>query len=333
MRTRQPPSQPTPRQPTPRSFAWFRGALLAGVLAALAACGGGTSLSVILTGTGGGTVTSAPAGIACGATCTSAFDAGTSVTLTAEPDGISAFGGWSGCASTNGTTCVVNVTSVHTVVATFVAAVSWTLHLDGSGFGAVRANDGAMQCTSDCTGEAAVPLQIEAQPLHGSAFTGWGGDCAGTSGTCTITMPTTRTVSAAFALTDLTQISFVASATGIACSTVAAGQNCQAAIRLDRSDAGVRGAQFDVRTDGATVVDVVKGAGVPGACLFASGPATVIVACPAGTTLPDGVLAQVTLTRASNGPMLLVSEDASVVNAAQQAVPVLSGALPVEARP
>ena len=329
MRFRQPP-----RQPIPRRLPWLRTGLVTGVLAVLSACGGGSSLSVVLAGSGGGTVTSTPSGIACGATCTAPFDVGTSVTLTAVPDAISGFGGWSGCDSTNGTTCVVNVTSIQTVVVTFVdAAVSWTIQVDGNGFGAVRANDGAIQCTSDCSGEAAVPLDLEAQPRHGSVFIGWGGDCAGSSATCTVDPPTTRTISAAFALTDETQISFVASTTGIACSTAAAGQTCQAAIRLDRGDAGLRGAQFDLRVEGATLVDVIKGTGVPGACLFASGPATVIVACPSGTALPDGVLAQVTLTRASDGPMLLVSEAASVVNATQQAVPVLGGALPVEARP
>lgn len=329
MRSRQPP-----RHAISRRLSWFRAGLITGALTVLSACGGGTSLSVVLAGSGGGTVTSVPAGIDCGATCTAPFDAGTSVTLTAVPDAISAFGGWSGCDSTNGTTCVVNVTTVQTVVVTFVdAAVAWTIQVDGSGFGAVRANDGAIQCTLDCSGEAAVPLDIEAQPRHGSAFTGWGGDCAGTSATCTVDSPTTRTVTAAFALTDQTQISFVASTTGIACSTVAAGQTCQAAVRLDRGEGGLRGAQFDLRAEGAALVDVVEGTGVPGACLFAAGPATVIVACPSGTVLPDGVLAQVTLTRASNGPMLLVIESASVVNATQQAVPVLGGALPVEARP
>lgn len=329
MRTRQPG-----RASFPRRLAWAHGALLAGVLTTLAACGGGTSVSVTLAGSGGGMVTSDPVGISCGTTCSAPFDAGTSVTLTAVPDAASAFGGWSGCAVSTGPTCVVNVTTVHSVVATFVdAAVSWTFQLDGNGFGVVRANDGAIQCTSDCTGEAAVPLQLEAHALHGSAFTGWGDDCAGTDTTCSVTTPTSRTVSATFAFTDQTQISFVPSTVGIACSTVATGQSCQATIRMDGSDAGVRGAQFDVRAEGASITDVVKGGGVPGGCLFAAGPSTVIVACPSGTSLPDGVLAQVSIARESDGPLLFVSEGASVVDALQQLVPVLGGALPVEARP
>jgi hypothetical protein len=50
-------------------------------------------------GTGSGTVTSSPAGIDCGGTCTtdtSEFDAGAPVTLTAAAAPGSAFAGWSG---------------------------------------------------------------------------------------------------------------------------------------------------------------------------------------------------------------------------------------------
>ena len=44
----------------------------------------------------GGTVTSAPAGIACGATCSHNFGIGTLLILHAQPDGASKFTGWSG---------------------------------------------------------------------------------------------------------------------------------------------------------------------------------------------------------------------------------------------
>ena len=54
------------------------------------------SLSVSTTGAGSGTVTSAPAGIDCGADCSEPYDEGTVVTLTATPDAGSTFTGWSG---------------------------------------------------------------------------------------------------------------------------------------------------------------------------------------------------------------------------------------------
>lgn len=54
------------------------------------------NLGVTVAGTGQGTVTSAPAGIACAADCTEAYPLGTVVTLTATPDRKSRFAGWSG---------------------------------------------------------------------------------------------------------------------------------------------------------------------------------------------------------------------------------------------
>src|SRR5207302_7004712 len=55
------------------------------------------TLSVGTAGTGSGTVTSNPAGITCGATCSASYTSGTTVTLTASAAGGSTFSGWSGC--------------------------------------------------------------------------------------------------------------------------------------------------------------------------------------------------------------------------------------------
>ncbi|MEO5765878.1 MAG: hypothetical protein ABIR52_11255 [Casimicrobiaceae bacterium] len=48
---------------------------------------------------GAGTVSSAPAGINCGSTCSTGFNFGTPVTLNAVPAAGRAFGGWSGACS------------------------------------------------------------------------------------------------------------------------------------------------------------------------------------------------------------------------------------------
>ncbi|MDE2180609.1 MAG: hypothetical protein KGJ40_07160, partial [candidate division NC10 bacterium] len=58
--------------------------------------GGLTTLTVTKAGTGSGTVTSSPAGINCGSTCSGSFASGTAVTLTATADAGSTFAGWSG---------------------------------------------------------------------------------------------------------------------------------------------------------------------------------------------------------------------------------------------
>jgi hypothetical protein len=55
----------------------------------------GRKLTVVTSGNAAGTVTSSPAGIACGATCSALFADGDPVTLTAHPGPHSLFAGWS----------------------------------------------------------------------------------------------------------------------------------------------------------------------------------------------------------------------------------------------
>jgi hypothetical protein len=78
------------------------------------------SLTVTKFGTGSGTVTSGPAGISCGATCTANFNAGATVTLTAAAAGGSVFAGWTGAGCSGTGTCVVTMGGATAVTATFV---------------------------------------------------------------------------------------------------------------------------------------------------------------------------------------------------------------------
>ena len=67
------------------------------------------ALTVILTGTGSGTVSSQPKGIDCGGTCSATFDNGTGVTLTPAAAAGSEFGGWGGaCTGTAGCTVTMD---------------------------------------------------------------------------------------------------------------------------------------------------------------------------------------------------------------------------------
>jgi hypothetical protein len=78
------------------------------------------ALSTVTMGSGSGAVTSSPAAINCGSTCSSTFASGTSVTLNASPASGSSFAGWSGaCAGTGA--CTVSMTSAKSVTATFTA--------------------------------------------------------------------------------------------------------------------------------------------------------------------------------------------------------------------
>ena len=79
----------------------------------------GLQLVVSRSGTGAGTVVSAPAGVNCGATCALEFNFGTVVTLTASPSSGSNFTGWSGGGCSGSGTCIVTMNTATPVTATF----------------------------------------------------------------------------------------------------------------------------------------------------------------------------------------------------------------------
>ena len=81
-----------------------------------------STLTVQLGGVGTGGVTSAPAGISCGAgggACSQTVDNGTSISLTATANAGSAFGGWGGVCSGNAPTCTVTMDGNKSAVAYF----------------------------------------------------------------------------------------------------------------------------------------------------------------------------------------------------------------------
>jgi GH25 family lysozyme M1 (1,4-beta-N-acetylmuramidase) len=94
-------------------------------------------------GSGAGTVSSSPARIECGTTCTAPFAVGSTVTLTAEADSASVFVGWGGGCSGGGATCSFPVSSPTDVVATFASVVSVEQDGAGTGFGWGRVPDPA----------------------------------------------------------------------------------------------------------------------------------------------------------------------------------------------
>src|SRR5262249_22154152 len=102
-------------------------------------------LNISKTGSGTGTVSSSPAGIDCGSTCSANFDEGTQVTLHAAPTAGSVFTGWSGdCSGTSD--CVVTMSQARSATPSFVLGntPSWTVNLS------TDHDDGA--CTiADCT--------------------------------------------------------------------------------------------------------------------------------------------------------------------------------------
>jgi hypothetical protein len=154
------------------------------------------TLSVSVTGSG--TVTSSPAGISCGSTCSAGYAPGTQVTLTAAPASGWKFNGWTNACSGTGT-CSVTMNSAQSVTATFVQ-LTFTLSVSLTGSGSVTSNPPGISCPSTCNASfnSGIPVTLTATPTQGMSFIGWsGGGCSG-SGGCTVTMSAAENVSAAF---------------------------------------------------------------------------------------------------------------------------------------
>ena len=80
----------------------------------------GYPLTAQIQGPGAGTVTSSPAGVACPPACDDVYPAGSSVSLTAQPDAASEFDSWSGaCTGPDPASCTVTIDRSRTVTATF----------------------------------------------------------------------------------------------------------------------------------------------------------------------------------------------------------------------
>jgi hypothetical protein len=161
------------------------------------------AISVAKGGTGSGTVTSVPAGISCGATCSASFDYGSVVTLSAAPATGSAFAGWSGGGCTGTAPCMVTVSAAAQVTATFtLLQYPLTITKSGTGAGQVTSSPAGISCGNSCAANydygTMVTLTPTADPTT-SDFAGWSGDCTGT-GACVVTIDAARNVTASFTL-------------------------------------------------------------------------------------------------------------------------------------
>jgi hypothetical protein len=76
-------------------------------------------VQLTVTKTGRGSITSAPAGISCGTTCSAPFASGSQVTLTATPEAEYPFQGWGGACSGAAPTCRLTLTAATSVSARF----------------------------------------------------------------------------------------------------------------------------------------------------------------------------------------------------------------------
>ncbi len=160
------------------------------------------TLSVV--NAGGGTVTSSPAGINCGSTCSQSYPAGTTVVLTATPDKSALFHGWTGACTGGSTTCTVALNASASVTAEFAeilaAPSKYGLHVVVNGAGTVTSSPAGISCGSACGAAFAAnsSVTLSAVSAAGWSFAGWSGACSGAASPCTVTMSEARNVGAAF---------------------------------------------------------------------------------------------------------------------------------------
>ncbi len=155
------------------------------------------TVTVSLAGSGSGQVTSAPAGIDCGATCSASFADSQTVVLTPLSDPGSVFAGWSGdpgCA-----TGTVSGPADVSCIATFdlLGTATLTVVKDGTGEGIVLSDPAGIFCGATCSATFGQFARVDlvAEAAAGSVFVGFGGDpdCAdgflslGSATTCVAT--------------------------------------------------------------------------------------------------------------------------------------------------
>jgi len=162
--------------------------------------GGRPTLTVVRNGSG--LVTSSPAGIDCGTTCTASYEVDTMVTLTATPlDGFN-FSAWSGCDSVSGTTCTLAMTAARWITAAF-SQPTLTVSKAGTGRGDVTSNVPGLVCgpaDDTCTASysTGTALTLTAAPVAGSTFDNWSGCDSANVEICDVTMNGSRSVTPTF---------------------------------------------------------------------------------------------------------------------------------------
>lgn len=143
------------------------------------------TLTLSKSGIGTGTVTSVPAGIDCGTSCSStsaSFASGTTVRLTASAGASSSFSGWGGACSGTSSTCEIVLNQAASVTANFSGLISprtLTITKSGAGSGTVTSTPAGINCGSDCSESYLSPLTtvtLNNYPVAGSYLKSWGGD-------------------------------------------------------------------------------------------------------------------------------------------------------------
>jgi hypothetical protein len=151
---------------------------------------------------GGGTVTTDPVGIPCGTNCLN-FDSGTTVTMTAHPDGVSQFRMWqTGTADScrSSITCTVTLTDRDISYYSIFSNTMLTVAKMGAGTGIITSSDGFINCGTLCSAHYAYDQQVTltATADVGSTASWNSYPCNGNAATCVVNIDAATTMTAAF---------------------------------------------------------------------------------------------------------------------------------------
>jgi hypothetical protein len=149
--------------------------------------------------------------ISCGTGCDSIvmhFNTDETVTLTASSDISYGFEGWAGDCDGDSPTCTLLINREQVVLAKFrdpwstPTPTNWYLNVStaGSGFGVVTSSPSGINCGNNCSADfsSGSTVTLTANPDSGYAFGGWSGACSGNNTTCTVSMNSSKSVTAQF---------------------------------------------------------------------------------------------------------------------------------------
>ena len=185
------------------------------------------SSTLSVTKVGSGTVTSSPAGISCGSTCSASYPNGQVITLQPSPGSGYSFAGWSGACSGTGS-CTVTMNANTAVTATFTAGTATlTITKAGTGSGTVTSTPAGINCGATCSATYVLGQKVTLQAVvpDGAIFAGWSGACTGTGLTCAVTVSGNTSVTATFTLAYKLSVAKAGSGSGTVTSAPA-GINC-----------------------------------------------------------------------------------------------------------
>jgi hypothetical protein len=148
--------------------------------------------------TGPGAVSANVPGMQCAQTCTTTWNAGTRLGLSATPSAGAKLVRWSGgCAGAGACSVLANPGS--TVSALFAPLV-FRLSVSVGGQGTVRSSRSGITCRPRCSASfpSYVPVRLTATPAKGWRFRSWAGACRGRNRSCSVPMTAAASARAVF---------------------------------------------------------------------------------------------------------------------------------------